>query len=179
MVFVSCWMHCKSFPPSFTSVKVNGSHYACSLPALASRHTDTHAHKKYSHTIFRGFYFSVSREQRKGLKETLVIPLSPCPARGQMKSWSESLNTKFSSSFLSLSLPSLSFLRFARSIQLSTRRSLPIGGSQSSITRLFPSSVPARCLELSGSLLDLNMAFRQLNMAFVMDGWRHRASILG
>lgn len=87
-----------------------------------------------------------------------------------MKSWSDSLNTKFSSSFLPLPLPSFSFLRFTQSIQLSTRRSLPKGGSQSSITLLFPSSVPARCLELSGGLQDLNMAFRQLNMAFVMDG---------
>lgn len=87
-----------------------------------------------------------------------------------MKSWSDSLNTKFSSSFLPLPLPSFSFLRFTRSIQLSTRRSLPKGGSQSSITLLFPSSVPARRLELSGGLQDLNMAFRQLNMAFVMDG---------
>lgn len=47
----------------------------------------------------------------------------------------------------------------------------------------YPSSdyfcVPAHCLELSGSLPDLNTAFRQLNMAFVMDGWQPRASILG
>lgn len=44
------------FPSSFRSVKVNGSHYACSLHTLASRcmctRTHTHTkqrHKKYSH----------------------------------------------------------------------------------------------------------------------------------
>lgn len=137
---------------------------------LSLEDTQTRIHKAYSHTIFRGFYFSVSWEQRKGLKEMLVIPSSPCPAWGQMKSWSDSLNTKFSSSFHPLPLSPFSFLRFARSIQLSTRWSLPKGGSQSSITLLFPTAVPARCLELSGGLQDLNMAFQQLNMAFVMDG---------
>lgn len=87
MVFASCQMHRKSFPPSFRSVKVNGSHYACSPPAQASTHTHTHTHrKKYSHTIFRGFYFSVSREQRKrSWRRHLLFPWAPAQPEGRWK----------------------------------------------------------------------------------------------
>lgn len=52
-----------------------------------------------------------------------------------MKSWSDSLNTKYSFN-RRLPTPSPS-LRFARSIQLSARRRLPKAGSPSSIIRLF------------------------------------------
>lgn len=172
-------MHHKSLSPSFISVKVNGSHYACSLPALASARTHTRT-KKYSHTIFRGFSFSISQEQKESSwRRHLLFPWAPAQPEGRWKvGVSLWIPTNFSSSFHPLLPSSFSSLCVARSIRLSAHCIYPKGESFSSITRLFPSSGPARCRELSGSLPDLNMAFRQLNMAFMMDGWQPRASIL-
>lgn len=47
----SCVMHSAQliFLPSFKSVKVNGSHYVCSPPTLARRHTDMHTQSIQSH----------------------------------------------------------------------------------------------------------------------------------
>lgn len=169
-------MHCKSFLPSFRSVKVNGSHYACSLSMPASRHTHT---MKYSHTIFRGFYFSVSREQRKGLKEMLVIPLSPCWPEGRWKVGVILGIPSFPPPFY----PSLS--PCSPCSALLDPSSCPLVGVYPKEGHSHPSPdyflapFPARCLELSGSLPDLNMAFRQLNMAFLMDGWWPTASLPG
>lgn len=172
-------MHCKSSPPSFRSVKVNGNHYACTLPAFTSTHTDTHTQRNIVTLFLEGFTFLYPGNREKGWRRRLLFPWASARPEGRWKVGVSLWIPSFPRSFLSFSLPSLSFLCFARSIQLSARRSLPIRGSQSSITRLFPSSVPACCLELSGTLLDLNMAFRQLNMVFVMDGWWPRASLLG
>lgn len=81
------------FPSSFRSVKVNVSHYACSLHTLASRcmctRTHTHTHETTTQEIqslfLEGFTFLYPRSRKKGLKETLVIPLSCCRPEGRWK----------------------------------------------------------------------------------------------
>lgn len=139
-------------------------------------HTHTHSLSQRNPSIFSEFYFSVSLEQKKrGLKETLVIPLSHSRPEGRWKVGVIHWIPSIPSTGVCPPRPPLCALLDPSSCPLFAV--YPKRGHRHPSSDYF--CVPAHCLELSGSLPDLNMAFRQLNMAFVMDGWQLRASILG
>lgn len=66
------------FLPSFKSVKVNGSHYVCSPPTLARRHTDMHTQSIQSHYFWRVLLLCILGTE-KGVEGDACYSLEPLP----------------------------------------------------------------------------------------------------